>query len=149
MSNQNSYKKSSKIKLSEHLQMGIAAPQSQSTFFKAGGIVFLVLSLVVTANILYQIHGVHSSTSANSSSAASGSNQSSNSTQSSPQVLGAYSQNTEQVQTTTYTVQKGDTLFNIAQAHNLDWQVIAALNNLSQPYALKQGMQLKLPSVSQ
>jgi LysM repeat protein len=62
------------------------------------------------------------------------------------QVLGAYSQNTAQVQTTIYTVQHGDTLFDIAQSHGVSWQVIAALNNLSQPYTLKAGSQLKIPS---
>jgi LysM repeat protein len=145
MSLRNSYKKSSKIKLSESLQIGVAAPTSQSTFFKIGGGILLVLSLAIAANIFYQIHSVHTSTSGKSSTSASSNSQSAQQ----QQVLGAYSQNSSQVQTTTYTVQKGDTLFNIAQSHGLDWQVIAVLNNLTQPYELKTGEQLKLPSASQ
>jgi LysM repeat protein len=145
MALQNSYKKSSKIKLSEHLQMGIAAPRSQSTFFKTGGVIFLVLSLAIAANIFYQLHGAHSPSSEHP---AANSTQNSNN-QTVQQVLGAYSQDSSQVQTTVYTVQKGDTLFNIAQTHNLDWQVIAVLNNLQQPYNLKIGMQLKLPAAGQ
>lgn len=144
MSLRNSYKKSSKIKLSESLQIGVAAPTSQSTFFKIGGSIFLVLSLAIVGNIFYQIHNVHTSTPGQSST-----NTSSNSQSAQQQVLGAYSQNSSQVQTTTYAVQKGDTLFNIAQSKGLDWQVIAALNNLTQPYVLKTGQQLKLPSASQ
>jgi LysM repeat protein len=145
MASQNSYKKSPKIKLSEHLQMGIAAPRSQSTFFKTGGVIFLVLSLAIVANIFYQLHGTHSSSS-NHPAASSSQNSNNQATQ---QVLGAYSQSNSQMQTTVYTVQKGDTLFNIAQTHNLDWQVIAVLNNLKQPYSLKAGMQLKLPAANQ
>jgi LysM repeat protein len=145
MSLQNSYKKSSKIKLSESLQIGVAAPTSQSTFFKIGGGIFLILSLAIAANIFFQIHSVHTNVPGQSSSSASSN---SKDTQQ-QQVLGAYSQNNSQVQTTTYTVQKGDTLFNIAQSHGLDWQVIAVLNNLTQPYVLKTGEQLKLPIASQ
>jgi len=145
MSLQNSYKKSSKIKLSESLQIGVAAPTSQSTFFKIGGGIFLVLSLAIAGNIFYQIHSVHTSNPGRSSSSTSSVSQ----TAQQQQVLGAYSQNTSQVQTTTYTVQKGDTLFNIAQSKGLDWQVIAVLNNLTQPYVLKTGQQLKLPTASQ
>jgi hypothetical protein len=40
MASASSNKKQSKIKLSENMQMGIAAPTSQGTFFKVGGTLF-------------------------------------------------------------------------------------------------------------
>lgn len=137
MASGNANKKKSKIKLSENMQMGIAAPNSQTTFFKFGGILFLALSLFIGFNIYHQLHSSSATLSATDTAQAQSTQQ---------QVLGAYSQNTAQVQTISYTVQKGDTLFDIAQSHNVSWQVIAALNNLSQPYSLKLGSQLKIPS---
>jgi LysM repeat protein len=128
-----SSKKKTPIKLSENLQMGIAAPASQGTFFKVGGSIFLILSAVLAIGIFSQLH-------------ASSGNPEQPTSNPSQQVLGAYSDNTAPVQTVTYAVQKGDTLFDIAQAKNVSWQVIATLNNLSQPYSLKPGMQLKLPA---
>lgn len=128
-----SSKKKASIKLSENLMMGIAAPSSQGTFFKVGGAIFLVLSAVLAAGIFTQLHPRSS-------------NPEQPTDNPSQQVLGAYSNNTAPVQTTTYTVQKGDTLFDIAQAKGISWQVIATLNNLSQPYSLKPGEQLKLPT---
>ncbi len=115
--------------------MGIAAPSSQGTFFKVGGAFFLILSLIVGANIFHQLGSTRTSPSAQQSSQAT-----------QQQVLGAYSQNTAEVQTTIYTVQKNDTLFDIAQSHGVSWQVIAALNNLAQPYTVKPGTQLKIPN---
>src|SRR3989344_7165872 len=43
----------------------------------------------------------------------------------------------------TYTVKKGDTLFNVSQKYNLSWQTLAEINNLSEPYLLKIGQKLK------
>ncbi len=133
MASATSNKKQSKIKLSENMQMGIAAPTSQGTFFKVGGALFLVLSVIVAGNMFHMLGSEPKQNTASQSQSVQ------------QQVLGAYTQNTAQVQTTTYTVQKGDTLFDISQSHGVSWQVIAALNNLSQPYTLKAGTQLKIP----
>lgn len=125
-----------KIKLSENLKMGVSGPTSQGTFFKFGGVFFLILSLVLVFNIFNQLK----------KSPAFASNTNSDANQS--QVLGAFSQNPNpngQIQTAVYIVQTGDTLFNIAQSQNLNWQVIATLNNLKAPYTLKAGTKLKLP----
>lgn len=47
--------------------------------------------------------------------------------------------------TSKYTVKTGDTLYSIADALNLDWKELAALNELKSPYSLEVGQELKLP----
>ena len=47
--------------------------------------------------------------------------------------------------TGTYTVKTGDTLYSIATALKIEWQELARINNLKEPYALKVGQELKLP----
>jgi hypothetical protein len=44
-----------------------------------------------------------------------------------------------------YSVNKGETVFSIAQTHNIDWTALATINNLKAPFALKQGQILKIP----
>jgi LysM repeat protein len=46
---------------------------------------------------------------------------------------------------TTYTVQSGDTLSGIAEAHGTTWQVLAELNKIENPRRLRVGQVLKLP----
>ncbi len=48
--------------------------------------------------------------------------------------------------TGTYTVKSGDTLYSIAQALDIEWQKLAEINNLKEPYSLNVGQELKLPS---
>ena len=43
-----------------------------------------------------------------------------------------------------YTVQKGDTLYSIALAHDLDYRGLAQWNNISDPTAVSEGRQLRL-----
>ncbi len=109
--------------------MGVAGPASQGKMLKIGGAIFIIASLVLAANILRTLKTVPQ----NAAVQASG------------QVLGAFDQTT-QIKTVNYTVERGDTLFNIAAAQGIDWSVIATMNNLKAPYALKPGMSLKLPS---
>lgn len=67
----------------------------------------------------------------------------------SPAVLGASdvkqpaAQN--DMQFISYTVAKGDTLFNISQKFNISWTTLATLNNLKSPFYLKPGQTLKVP----
>ena len=49
------------------------------------------------------------------------------------------------VELETYLVKKGDTLFNVSQKYGLSWQTLAQINNLSEPYLLKIGQELKIP----
>ncbi len=128
------FQRKTKFKLSKNLKLGIEGPSSQGTFFKVGGVFFILLSLFLVKNI-YQ--SLNTSSPANTVSA------------SQPKVLGAFDENqtessSSQPVPTTYTVQKGDTLFNIAQSLNINWVVIASLNDLKAPYNLKPGTVLKL-----
>lgn len=119
------------IRLSEKLRMGIAGPSSQGTFFKFGGVFFLVISLFLVYNIYKNVNATPSGTN-------QGSDQ---------QVLGAFDQTIEETtpKFDSYTIQKGDTLFNIAQNKNVSWAVLATVNNLKAPYSLKPGAALKIP----
>lgn len=45
-----------------------------------------------------------------------------------------------------YEVQRGDTLFNVSQKYGISWQTVAQINNLKEPYILKAGQKLKIPS---
>jgi LysM repeat protein len=130
--------KKQKIKLSQKLKQGIEVSSAQGLIFKLGGTFFLILSLVMAVNI-YKNMSVADSSSLQ---------------QNEPKVLGAFDERRtetlaktpEEPKERTYTVEKGDTLFNIAQKNNLNWVVIATLNSLKAPYDLKPGAVLKLPA---
>jgi len=112
--------------------MGIQPPSSQGTFFKVSGVIFLLLSIFLVKNIYKNLNTTVAIKQVGSVA---------------PEVLGAFDQNQETTIKTvpaTYTVSKGDTLFNIAQSQGVNWVVIASLNNLKAPYTLKPGIVLKL-----
>lgn len=46
----------------------------------------------------------------------------------------------------TYTVQPGDTLYDISLAHGISWQELASLNKIKDPTTMQVGTQLRLPS---
>lgn len=48
-----------------------------------------------------------------------------------------------------YTVQSGDTLYEIARKFNITWQSIAAANNIASPYLISPGRQLAIPISSE
>jgi LysM repeat protein len=132
-----------KIKLSHKLQLGIAGPSSQALLFKSGGVFFLVLSAVLGFNIYHGITSVPQQQ--NSTTVLADSSALQQAVQ--PQVLGAQDLAVENAPTTlNYTVQKGDTLFNIAQNNNVSWVIIATLNDLTAPYTLKPGTVIKIPA---
>ncbi len=122
------FKSNKKIKLSENLQMGVSGPAWQGTLLKTGGMAFIIASLFLAVNIYKSLRQGP----AQQSEAQTG------------QVLGAFDQNTK-TKTVNYAVQRGDTLFNIAANHGIDWSVVATMNNLEAPYALKPGQILKIP----
>ncbi len=66
------------------------------------------------------------------------------------QVLGeaTVAEETAAEQFTQYTVQNGDTLFNISQEYNIRWDLIAEINSLAEPYLLHAGMILKIPQTT-
>jgi LysM repeat protein len=131
-----------KIKLSQKLSQGINTSSTQSLFFRLGGTFFLLLSLIMATNIYKNV------------SAADGSVKEAYVQPQEQQVLGAFDDKRqaqkspvkEAPKEITYTVEKGDTLFNIAQKKNLNWVVIATLNDLKAPYELKPGTVLTLPA---
>lgn len=133
MSNRNQ-----KIKLSENLKLGISGPSSQGTLFKVGGAFFLVASLILAVNIIHNLKNSPQITDTSST------------TSSDSEVLGAFDKaeaegTTAAPKDVNYTVQKGDTLFNIAQNFNVNWVLIASANNLKAPYQLKPGTVLQIP----
>ena len=46
-----------------------------------------------------------------------------------------------------YEIKSGDTLFNVSQKYNLSWQTLAKINNLSEPYILRPGQKIKIPTL--
>lgn len=136
-----------KIRLSNKLQLGIEGPSSQTLLFKSGGVFFLILSAILGFNIYHNTR-----TAAIQNSVATAQTESSQTAEKpkpqQQQVLGAYDQSSDEnaSDTINYTVRQGDTLFNIAQNHNVSWVIIATLNNLQAPYSLKPGTVIKIPA---
>lgn len=59
------------------------------------------------------------------------------------QILGE--QEASEPQYASYTIKKGDTLFNLAQRYSVSWQTLAQINDLQAPFTLKIGQQIKVP----
>jgi len=45
-----------------------------------------------------------------------------------------------------YEVKKGDTLFNLSKKYGVSWETLGELNDLKEPFILKIGKKLKIPS---
>ena len=60
------------------------------------------------------------------------------------QILGE--QENKSTQYAIYTIEAGDTLFNLSQRYGVSWQTLAELNNLKEPYTLKIGQKIKIPA---
>ena len=63
------------------------------------------------------------------------------------QVLGANDTAEPKTEFVEYTVQKGDTLFNLSQKYNISWVTLANLNNLKSPFTLKPGQVIQIPKL--
>ncbi len=122
-------KRRNKVQLSPQLKLGVGRGQFKNNVFKYTGFAFLTLSLVLVVwTVTVVIRHASQPTS-------NGSN---------PQVLGDTDTQTDPF--ITYTVQQGDTVFNIAQKYKLNWATLATINNLSSPFILKSGQELKIPN---
>ncbi len=121
-----------KIELSPKLKLGVGRGYTQNQILKTSAILCLVFALGLSFNAVNLM--VKNQPNAKTVE---------------PQILGASdTKATDQdnaVQFTSYAVQKGDTLFNIAQKFNISWTTLATLNNLKSPFYLKPGQTLKVP----
>src|SRR3989344_8755988 len=124
--------------LSPELRAQITPNKRRDIKYYSGGVFFLALSAALAWNMVFSKAGQDNNKQdlAQLQSAAAGSKQ----------VLGAQAAETvEQQQFTVYSVKNGDTLFNISQQYSIRWDLIADLNNLSEPYLLHPGQTLKIP----
>lgn len=120
-----------KFELSRKMKLGVGRAYAPGQLLKLGSFGFLTLAVILGLNAINLY-----------------SNRPQTPTQSG-QVLGATDQNQSADSATTrfieYEVQKGETLFAIAQQFNHSWTTIATLNNLEAPFTLKPGQTLKIP----
>ena len=115
-----------KFKLSPQLKLGVDRGFNKNRILKYGAVVCLLIAAGLTLNALKILF-----TPQDTGSAAT-----------LPRVLGASDTKTEIIQ---YTVQKGDTLFDIAQKFSIDWSTLATLNNIQSPFTVKPGAVLNIP----
>jgi hypothetical protein len=123
-----------KFDLSPRLKFGVGRGHTQNQILKSAAIACLAIACVLSLNagrLLLQNKNQAKSLAAD------------------PQVLGASDNKNlttqENIQFASYTVQKGDTLFNISQKFNISWTTLATLNNLKSPFYLKPGQIIKVP----
>lgn len=131
--------------LSPELRAQITPHKSRERKFAAAGVFFLILSIILTINLIPK----------NKARPLLNNNAETLTLQSAPalptdekQVLGASTQEEPVSEFTVYTVKNGDTLFNISQKYNVKWDLIAELNNLSEPYLLHAGQTLRIPQAT-
>jgi LysM repeat protein len=126
----------SKFQLSPKLKLGVGRGVSKNQILKYGAIVCLLVAVGLTFNAFRILFSKN-----NNQTAA-------------PRVLGVSDTKTiaststngsAAVQFIQYTVQKGDTLFDISQKYNIDWATLATLNNIQSPFTVKPGLVLNIP----
>lgn len=118
-----------KFELSPRLKFGVGRGYSENQILKISAFICLALAIALASN------AVRLAIKAGDEPAAA-------------QVLGASDTQAAQPQSlefTSYTVQKGDTLFNISQKFNIEWSTLAVLNNLKSPFVLKPGQVINIP----
>jgi LysM repeat protein len=134
--------------LSPELRAQITPHNRRDRRLAMAGVIFLVLSVVLTINLLPKSSNRDLSTALPESNLT-------NTTEQDKQVLGLSTKEEEPTtpsqsneQFTEYTVKSGDTLFNISQEYNISWSAIAEINSLSEPYILHAGQSLKIPQAT-
>jgi len=127
------YEKSNRFQLSKKLRLGVGRKTGKNSYLKYISAIFVVVTAGLGANAIRLVF--------------------SNTTESSEtrqaQVLGISNTKTEIEQPTTefetYLIKKGDTLYNIAQNHQISWTTLATLNNIQSPFTVSAGQELKIP----
>lgn len=134
--------------LSPELRAQITPSARRDMKLTVAGVFFLLASLGLTVNLFSS----DEPTLASNNTRLSGVAQSEISPISDEkQVLGESTQAAPQASSpsfTEYTVKGGDTLFNISQQYNIRWDLIAQINNLSEPYVLHAGQKLQIPQAT-
>lgn len=119
--------------LSPELRAQITPHHSRDRKFVVAGGFFLVLSMILAINLVWPKNKSQVNISKQTDE---------------KQVLGTTSTQEPQEEFTSYAVKNGDTLFNISQQYNIKWDLIASVNNLSEPYILHPGQILKIPQAT-
>jgi|SRR3989344_1400724 len=140
------YMKYIKPHLSSELRARITPSTRREAKLTIAGVFFLAASIGLTVNVWPK----HEATSLSNDTQDSEVAQSETTPISTDkQVLGEATQSPAQApaeeQFSEYTVKSGDTLFNISQQYNIRWDLIAQINNLSEPYILHAGQKVKIP----
>ncbi len=117
--------KKKKLQLSERLNLSVGRSYTKNKILKITGIVCILIGIGLTINAIALI-------SQKPQPSQEG------------EVLGVTDKQTTP-QFIDYTVQKGDTLFNLSQKFNISWVTLANLNNLKSPFTLKPGQTLRIP----
>lgn len=131
--------------LSPQLRAQITPTTRRDVRFTAAGVFFLLASLLLVVNIWPKHAPTYTYNTADLKVAQSDSSQGLNDIK---QVLGESTQAPAAAEFTQYTVKTGDTLFNISQQYNIRWDLIAQINNLSEPYVLHINQQIKIPQTT-
>ncbi|MBI4049496.1 MAG: LysM peptidoglycan-binding domain-containing protein [Candidatus Doudnabacteria bacterium] len=129
--------------LSPEIRAQITPETRRDRRFATAGVVFLILSAILTFNLF-----ARKPSSTNNKIQLS---QAQPEASPEKQVLGAATvetQESEKQEFTSYVVKNGDTLFNISQQYGIKWDLIAELNSLSEPYLLHPGQTLKIPQAT-
>ncbi len=131
--------------LSAELRAQITPHKRRDIKLTVAGVIFSLLSLILVINLWPS--GSKSSL-PNNKPVENLAQSNLSSPQPEKQVLGESTQQVPEPEFTQYTVKSGDTLFNISQQYNIRWDLIAQVNELSEPYVLHAGQILKIPQAT-
>jgi LysM repeat protein len=120
------FKKKS-FELSPRLRLGVGRSYSKNQILKISGIVCLLLAVGLTINAITLIASKSKPTAQEG------------------EVLGVSDSKDTKPEFLEYTVEKGDTIFNLSQKYNISWVTLANLNNLKSPFTIKPGQILQIP----
>lgn len=122
-----------RFQLSPRLKVGVGRINNKSSILKYISTAFIVISVILSINTLRVFLKTDSANTPETNT---------------PKVLGISDTRTQEDtknQYIVYVVKKGDTLFNIAQAHNISWTTLATLNSIDSPFTVSSGQELKIP----
>lgn len=116
--------KKKNYQLSERLRYGVSNGVSKNKILKISGALCLILSVILGINSVKLIYSNDSEKG---------------------EVLGVVDVSNLKPEFIEYTIEKGDTLFNLSQKYNISWVTLANLNNLKSPFTLKPGQKIQIP----